>query len=242
MEIYRMFEELMDVPYVIHEIDKDGFHEFMEAFQPYIDRHEDLLKGIPLAEGFNGWNFDCPSIEKKLEYYLSLNLLQWKPEHRYVDIASCYSVFPSYVADVCHCETWRQDYYYKQGISGACIGSDACRIPVEDNFFDSMTLHCSFEHFEGSKDGEFIREAGRILKPGGKLCIIPFYCGYDYTEIQKDNFDTGCQFHRYYNPEEFKKRVFDGMENLNLTFYWFSNLNSLGEDLYCHFALIFEKV
>jgi SAM-dependent methyltransferase len=241
MEIPGMFKEMMDVSGEFHTIDKAKFENFMAEFHPYIENHEQYISIIPLQEGFNGWNFDYPSMEKHLEYYISLKLLDITEKDRYVDIASCYSVFPPYVKNKYKCDVWRQDYFYKNGVNGNYIGGDACAIPVEDNFFDKMTLHCSFEHFEDSKDGDLILEAQRVLKPGGKLCIIPFYCGYEYVEVNKNNFDTGCQFQRYYNPEKFKERVFDKMKNMELTFHNITNLAEIGEGLYCCFSLIFTK-
>ena len=46
---------------------------------------------------------------------------------------------------------------------------------VPDAFADKLFLHNSFEHFEGDADTGFVREAWRVLKPGGRVCIVPLY-------------------------------------------------------------------
>ena len=40
---------------------------------------------------------------------------------------------------------------------------------------DVITLHNSIEHFENGADAAFIAEAVRLLRPGGRLCVIPLF-------------------------------------------------------------------
>ncbi len=46
-------------------------------------------------------------------------------------------------------------------------------LPFEDNFFDALTVCCSFHHFPDIS--AFAREASRIMKPGGQLYIADVY-------------------------------------------------------------------
>jgi len=72
-------------------------------------------------------------------------------------------------------EIYRQDLSYPEGIHGQEIGGNAAHLPLPDESVHLMALHCSFEHFEDSADIEFIKEAQRILKPGGRVVIAPLY-------------------------------------------------------------------
>ena len=46
---------------------------------------------------------------------------------------------------------------------------------VPDGLADVMTLHCSYDHFEGQADIGFAREAGRVMRAGGRTVIAPLY-------------------------------------------------------------------
>ncbi len=71
-------------------------------------------------------------------------------------------------------DTYRQDLAYKESDAHTFAGP-ASSIPLPDDSVDTITLHCSYEHFEGDGDTEAVREFERILKPGGQACIIPLY-------------------------------------------------------------------
>ncbi len=48
-------------------------------------------------------------------------------------------------------------------------------IPLPGASVDAITLHCSLEHFEGEEDLKFFEEGSRLLKRGGRICVIPLY-------------------------------------------------------------------
>ena len=48
-------------------------------------------------------------------------------------------------------------------------------MPLPAGSVDKLFLHNSFEHFEGDIDTGFVREAWRVLRPGGGLCVVPLY-------------------------------------------------------------------
>lgn len=64
---------------------------------------------------------------------------------------------------------------FLEGIHVNDIGGDAGSMPVEDSFATKMALHFSLEHFEQDPDIRFIKEAIRVLRKGGKWCILPLY-------------------------------------------------------------------
>lgn len=123
--------------------------------------------------------------EKSLEHYLSAKLLNISKEDVYIDIANANSPTPEIFNKLYGCQVYRQDLSFPEGIQGNIIGGDAGNIPVKKGFATKMALHCSFEHFENDSDIRFIKEASRILKKGGRLCIIPLYLFTEYA-IQTD--------------------------------------------------------
>jgi len=185
--------------------------------------------------------------EKKLEYYASSQLLNLSAGDRFVDIASQSSPFPAFVQRTTGCEAYRQDLNYKPGLHGREIGCDASAIPVPDGFFTKMTLHCSFEHFEGDSDTGFVREAARTLAPGGKVCIIPLYVGLKFRERRIEryggpgderNMGEGCEFQRAYDAGALADRVIAPSRGLfSAEIHRITNLESLRSTLPAHAAL-----
>jgi hypothetical protein len=42
-------------------------------------------------------------------------------------------------------------------------------MPIPAQFADTLVLHNTFEHFEGSADTDFIAEAWRVLQPAARF-------------------------------------------------------------------------
>lgn len=195
--------------------------------------------------------------EKKLEYYLSTVALDLCARDRFADIASQGSPFPAFVERVFECEVYQQDLEYEPGMHGRRIGSDATTIPVPDAFFTKMTLHCSFEHFEGQADSAFIREAARVLAPGGKLCIVPLYANLEYREQRFENYTTtgeerslcaGCQFCRTYDAAAFAERVAEPAAGaFEVELFRVANLEAVRaalpphQNIYAHFMAVLTR-
>ena len=136
------------------------------------------------------------------------------------------------------------------GIHGNTIGGDASSMPVEDNFCTKMALHCSFEHFEGNSDIKFIKEVNRVLRKGGKLCILPFYLFTKYA-IQTDpivlskssiDFEGDATLYcarryanrhgRFYDISHLIERIRKNLKDLKLTFYIVQNEKEV-DNSYC---------
>lgn len=63
------------------------------------------------------------------------------------------------------------------------VESPAERLPMPDESVDKISCHHSFEHFRGDTDKAAILEIQRVLRPGGKACIIPLFVARGYFEI-----------------------------------------------------------
>jgi len=191
--------------------------------------------------------------QKLLEYYLSLTLLDLGPDDVYMDVAAQDCPFAFFVHETIGCRVFRQDLYYlKPGIHETDIGGDAGEIPLRDESVSKMSLHNSFEHFESDADTRFILEAQRLLRPGGKILIVPLYISSHYHEERdagwidekgkKHLWGKGAQFARTYDPTSLKTRVLDPARSLTPTLYELLNASELGPDCHLRFFLMLEKV
>ncbi len=219
-----------------------------------------------MYSGGETWVDILPPREKLLEYFLTLRILELEWHHTYMDVASCMSLFPQFVAEQLGTKVIRQNLFYTKGVECVefplvgglvakdadnlkcstvpitCVGSDGCAIPMKDNSVDCISLQCSFEHFEGDGDRLFVQEAFRQLKPNGKLLILPFYCGDRFQEIIRPEYATGCQFHRYYDPEVYYQRVLRQLaEPFRMEIRYHTNHKLIDPDFYCAYSLCLVK-
>jgi len=198
--------------------------------------------------------------EKSLEHYLATKLLFLTENDIYIDIANADSPTVEIYKDLFKCKTYRQDLIYPKGIHGNIIGGSASDLPISNNFATKIALHCSFEHFESNLDILFIKEANRILKTGGKLCILPFYL-YNRHVIRTDpaslsrrsiKFDKNAEIYcvkysrerhgRYYDAPQLIKRIRNNLNGLKLTIYVVKNENLVNKLCYIKFIALFEKL
>lgn len=198
--------------------------------------------------------------EKALEHFVALQLLDLKPGEVYLDIASDGSPTPEIYADLSGAEAWRQDLSYEPGVHGRTIGGDAGALPLPDGFAAAMAMHCSFEHFESGADIRFIAEAGRLLRGGGRLVILPLYL-FTHAAIQTDPrtwpgwrapFDTeGATLHfafgygnrhgRFYSPQTLASRIRRNLGPLRMTLYRLMNAHEVDPRCYLRFIARLEK-
>lgn len=197
--------------------------------------------------------------EKSLEHYLAAQLLSLSSGDCYIDIASEHSPVPEIYHRLYGCQTLRQDLSFPPGLHDDTIGSDAADMPVPDGSASRMALHCSFEHFEGDADRRFVVEAHRVLRPGGRLCIVPFYLAEEYC-IQTDptvaSYETvpfesdaivhratgwGNRFGRFYDVDHMRTRVIGSSSGLTATIFRIVNYGAVDETCYARFALLLSK-
>ena len=199
--------------------------------------------------------------EKALEHFVAFDLLDLKQGGVYLDIASDGSPTPEIYERLTGCESWRQDLSYPAGVHGRKIGGDAARLPLADGFADAIGLHCSFEHFEGDADTRFIREAGRVLKPGGRMAILPLYIFHEHG-IQTDPAawpgrrlpfapEPGARIYcarrynnrhgRFYDAAALAQRIRPVLGPLKLTILKLTNAEAIDPACYLRFIGVFEK-
>ncbi|QJR16492.1 methyltransferase domain-containing protein [Usitatibacter palustris] len=128
-------------------------------------------------------DLDYCVLEKALEHYLSVVVAGPKSGMTAVDIGSCQSVVPTILRRVYGVRCLEQDLSYPAGVHGDRVGSSADSIPLADGSVDFMTLHCTFEHFEGHADSGFVAECARLLGPSGRVVILPLYLNATHCNV-----------------------------------------------------------
>jgi hypothetical protein len=203
-------------------------------------------------------------LEKALEHFLSFRLLAGpQAGQTFMDIGSCVSVAPDVLRRYHQCECYAQDLELPPGVRGWKVGSNAASIPLSDQVLDGMTLHCTFEHFEGDADTGFVRECARLLKPGGKVVILPTYVACEWTNVTGETTETGrstiqfdpdakfwCvipewknRFGRHYSPWALHERVLAPAVRAGLTLqlYRVREYEKVHSDLWLRWILVLTK-
>ena len=223
-----------------------------------------LERALPTYRGIDYYGAAGMDIfmEKALEHYMAARLLDLAPGVKYIDVASDGSPTPEIYEELYGCQAWRQDLRYLDGIDGRRIGGNAARIPLPDGFADAMALHCSFEHFEGDSDSAFIREAERLLAPGGRVVIAPLYLSTQYLILTdpgtwrfslRPPFPDDPEAHiyflrgwknrhgRFYSPTQFARRVRDHLGALSLRLLRLENAAEADPACYLRHIAVLEK-
>jgi len=204
--------------------------------------------------------------EKLLEHWLAaqrLDLMNYRPGEIYVDVAACGSPWvktlrerkqiEGYAIDLSEVPLIYRDMPYYRS-------ENATHMTFADNSVTGASLHCAYEMFTGEDDTNFILEAARILKPGGKVVILPLYmhthyCAYSTPEYYGKSYsDPGAKEYvrldcygvpssRKYDAAQLKERVLDTILAVGLRYRLLvlRNKAELGDNIYCHFILEIEK-
>lgn len=246
-------QPLLDLGIAVEQINFD-IEECWKFWHDLSDRNERL----------NAMVARKPFWEKIPQYYfswISLQSILENPESVYIDIAgtatSPYQDIIKLLAKTSN--AYVQDLAFPKGINGNRIGGSAANLPLADASVDAMTLHCSFEHFEGDADTGFVREAGRVLRSGGRVCIVPLYLG-EYAFVLCDpaqafnlSVDQEATIHffpkwgerhgRFYSPQTLLKRIIEPAKEVGLIarVIHLTNILDLEPSCYTHFALILDK-
>lgn len=224
------FADLVGSPVVSTVIDLEDFAAFKELYRDERNMIDDA---------------------KRLEYYVSYRWLDLGPEDTYIDIAAQDCPFAFFVRDHFGSQAYRQDLFYlEKGIHGSDIGGNAARIPLDTGSVSKMSLHNSLEHFEGRSDIRFFREAQRLLRPGGKLVVVPLFIGDSYSTVKdagwvdddgvKHLWGEGARFARWYDLPHFKSRILDRSRNLSVQIHHIDNAAAVDPQCFPYFA-VFER-
>jgi len=220
------------------------------------------------ADCFGGKNSSTWN-EKHLEHWIAserLGLMEYGQSEIYVDVAASSSPWvhalralrervgiEAFAIDLDEVGKAYRDFpYYRV--------EDATKTNFLEASVTGASLQCAYEMFLGEHDTQFIYEAARILKPGGKIIILPLYmhthyCAYATSEYYGKGFSdpaakeyvqldyAGVPSSRKYDAEQLKKRVLDPITSSGLGYKLLAlrNKSEFGSNIYCHFILEISK-
>lgn len=204
--------------------------------------------------------------EKLLEHWLSSKFLDLKghsSDDIYLDIAAASSPWVcmlrqrtpicAYAIDLCEAAPAHRDLpYYRV--------ENATHTSFSASSVQSASLHCAYEMFTGDDDILLIHEAARILKPGGRMIILPLYMHTHYCAYSTPDFHglgrtdpqakeyvlldaCGIPSSRKYDAPALQRRVLSAIINDGMQYrIWvLRNKHELGNSIYCHFILEIER-
>ena len=200
--------------------------------------------------------------EKLLEHFAAWSLLDLgRPGAVYIDVAGASSPWATLLrrrgveahsVDLHVHPAYRALDYY--------VECDATRLPWPDASVDAMSLQCAFEMFVGEDDARFVREAWRVLKPGGSVLVVPLYlhthaCYYATPEYYDQRLGDpgaarylwkgswGVPASRKYSARTLLERVVAPARQLGFqeTVRALRNAQAGGEGIYLHFILRLAK-
>lgn len=160
------------------DFDNDAYLKWIDAFFP--DWHKNLYH------------------KKLIEFFASYSLLDPKPNDIFIDVAGGIYTYlknlncqKKYLNDLVIPSELRSflgpDIKYLEG--------NASKINLPNASVDKIVCHHSFEHFQGDADILFLKEVQRLLKIGGRCCIVPIFIANRYLEIT-DSFWLKRKFDR----------------------------------------------
>jgi SAM-dependent methyltransferase len=248
-------------PYdIIREIEGRGFR--VRDYRIDVEAFRQWLKRTDFTEDYQEY-YGPLFIEKALEHFVGADLLSLR-EDLLIDVAASNSPWSSIVSSLYPVRAIALDMNASTRAPGLFVSASATHLPFSDRSLDYLSLHCAYETFEGNADSLFIAKADRVLKPGGRMVILPLYLhhiahvysspGSDRRKVpygkelkfwhdrqEGRNRLCGVRFCRIYSVASFFQRVITGKGNLDLTIYNVTNASELSADCYLRFAALFEK-
>ncbi len=171
VEPFERLCERFDFPVQRIDLDLDEYDAFVDDFvtgwqQRYADKY----------------------YKKPMELFVTYKLLDPQKDDAFMDAAGGINTYlhkidtaQKYMQNIVIGEDLRRRF----GPEITYLEGDACSIPLEDASIDKISMHHSFEHFQGDSDSRFVEETQRLLKVGGKCCIIPIFLGDAYVEVSR---------------------------------------------------------
>jgi Glycosyltransferase len=231
----------------------------VDDYEINVDEYRQYFQDARYLEDFPDY-YSFNRTEKSLEHYLAAKLLKLNSEDIYIDVASETGTVPKIYTKIFGAKTYQQDLKHPPGLNGDTIGGNAADMPLPNEFATKMALHCSFEHFEDDSDIGFVKEAARVLKRGGAVCILPLYL-FDEYSVQSDpvnaissggvNFEKDAVIYcaagfnnrhcRFYDPQHFFDRICRNLNGLKLKIYRIKNAKEVDDSCYIQFAAVLEK-
>ncbi len=248
-------------------------------------RYQEFFAAARYSERFPTYYRDNLT-EKSLEHFAALELL--KPGRRdvFLDIASERSPLALIASEQHRCRAYGQDYMYPPGMTDRCpydlsiaaadetrwwrrwlspprvcwLGGDACALDLPDGFASKATLTCSLEHFEGASDTALFRELARVVRPGGRVVIIPLYLSpepftqtdpvyscdgqvpFDGSGVIRAVRGWGNRHGRFYSAATLRERIVDvAAPWFDFTVLRLQGLDKIAGHVYARFALVANR-
>jgi SAM-dependent methyltransferase len=173
--------------------------------------------------------FSSPFFKKPIEFYATYQILAPSANDVFLDAAGgVYTYLHRIPARIRYMQDLQISPLLRTRLGDQIqyIESDAGAIPLPDASVDKISCHHSFEHFEGDSDSRFVREIQRLLRPGGRACILPLFLAEEYFEVTSrltfaKKFDTasrrlidltatlpgGNGYARIYDPNALQRRI-----------------------------------
>ena len=195
--------------------------------------------------------------EKVFEHHVALRLLDVGRSDVFVDLASEGSPLPEITHRLHGASAYAQDIMYPPGVVEGRIGGDACAMPVPAGFASKAALTCSLEHFEGDADTRLFLELARVLRPGGRVVVVPLYM-FTRPAVQTDPrysvnadvlFDAGAtvfcsegwanRHGRFYSAESLLERIIQPTRDLfDFVVHQIADPGAIDPRIYARFALL----
>ncbi len=240
----------------------EGMGIEVENFSPEVEEFNAFIAKDFFSSDYHGGKAGGVWYEKVLEHWISaklLGVLEYSGDDIFIDVAAASSPWAHVLRDCCGIQSYAIDLieatnsyrdlpYYRV--------EDATATSFSDGSVSGIALHCAYEMFTDDADRKLIEEASRILKPGGKVVILPFYmhthyCAYSTPEFYGKGLSDpaaeeylrmdcwGVPSSRKYDVEKLKERVLDPIVNNGMKYRLLAlrNKNAFGQGIYCHFIL-----
>ena len=197
--------------------------------------------------------------EKGLEHYLAAKLLEISSSDIYVDVAGTGNPVPDIYHNLYGATTISLNTVNAAGENEISVSQEAYELNIPNSYASAIGLHCALEHFEGTSDINLLNEAKRILKPGGRLCIVPLYLANEYSILTDPKISSngsvdfgkeatiyskegwGERHGRFYDPNHLISRVFNTLTGMDIKIYHVVNASEIHPSCYVKFVLLAQK-
>jgi len=201
---------------------------------PGIDRTQRSIAPGELAAFMRDTNY--PShyyrTERRVRYalwhYVGLQLANLSERDVVLDAGAQDGIWGRIARRRHQCTVYDADLQYRPGVHGHQVGCEVGSIPLPDGSLTAIVSFCAFNCFEGDADQAFLKEAVRLLQPGGRLVIVPLCIGDTYVNLydpavmnRPENLDAGARhipwtgwgsnFGRWYDRDAFERRFLNNV-------------------------------
>lgn len=241
---------------VLAELNRSGPHPI--DFRIDLDRCARYVLAAGYSQKFPHY---YPGVkEMPLAHFLALEFLGPSAADVFIDVASENGVFAEIVQAMYGARAYSVDITYPEGIHGSRIGADGCALPLDTGAVSRIAITDALQHFEEDRDRRLIGEFGRVLKSGGRFCVVPLFLALE-PGIQTDPrvavngdviFDHGTavycvdgwgnRFGRFYSPASLRERLLDPHRDLfDFQLFYFPNASEVDDAVYARYALVGQR-